>query len=192
MDEMTNFRKNALLENLCKEWSSMWAACHEDKEKLMRLVLMQQSAPYFATFCNNGKGLSREYCKREFGDYVNGRVFHDCDGVKGYTYAMYVDAPTSVEIGLDVVQMLWCNNVDVLIPQTKCPVLYVSNHSTLNITLDGYNSPKIYLFDDSVVNIVDGDEESKVIVYKYSDNAKVEIGKYCLSTVKVFNKQLKL
>jgi hypothetical protein len=170
----------------------MWAACHEDKGKLMRLVLMQQSAPYFATFCNNGKGLSREYCKREFGEYVNGRVFNDCDGVKGYTYAMYVDEPTSVEIGLDVVQMLWCNNVDVLIPQTKCPVLYVSNHSTLNITLDGYNSPKIYLFDDSVVNIMEGDEESKVIVYKYSDNAKVEIGKYCLSSVKVFDKDLRL
>jgi hypothetical protein len=70
--------------------------------------------------------------------------------------------------------------------------LYVSNHSTLNITLDGYNSPKIYLFDDSVVNIMECDEESKVIVYKYSDNAKVEIGKYCLSSVKVFDKDLRL
>ena len=31
MDEMLYFRKNALLANLCKEWSNMWAACHDDK-----------------------------------------------------------------------------------------------------------------------------------------------------------------
>lgn len=192
MDELQRYYKESLLANLCDEYKGYWQKTHGDKEKLMRLVLMQQSAAHFADFCYRDKGLTKEYCKREFGDYVNGRVFHDCDGVKGYTYAMYVDAPTSVEIGLDVVQMLWCNNVDVVIPQTKCPVLYVSNHSTLNITLDGYNSPKIYLFDDSVVNIMESDDESKVVVYKYSKDARVELGKYCLASVKVFDKQLKL
>ena len=94
MDEMLYFRKNALLANLCKEWSNMWAACHDDKEKLMRLVLMQQSAPYFADFCYRGKGLTKDYCKREFSDYINGRIFNDCDNVKGFSYAMYIDAPT--------------------------------------------------------------------------------------------------
>lgn len=192
MDEMTYFRKNALLGNLCKEWSAMWGACHDDKEKLMRLVLMQQSAPYFADFCYRGKGLTREYCKREFGEYVNGRVFDDCDMVKGFTYAMYVDAPKALKIAADVTQFLWCDNVDVTIPQVKCPVLYVSNRSTLNITLSGYNSPRIYLFDESVVNVTDADEESNVAVYKYSNDARVGLGKYCLANVKVFDKDLRL
>ena len=189
---MLYFRKNALLANLCKEWSNMWAACHDDKEKLMRLVLMQQSAPYFASFCYRGKGLTKDYCKREFSDYINGRIFNDCDNVKGFSYAMYIDAPTGFKIVPDVAQLLWCDNVDVTIPKTKCPILYVSNSSTIHITCDGYNCLHIYLFDDSKVTIDDADEDSKVVIYKYSDNAQVELGKYCLADVKVFNKKLKL
>lgn len=192
MDEMLYFRKNALLANLCKEWSNMWAACHDDKEKLMRLVLMQQSAPYFADFCYRGKGLTKDYCKREFSDYINGRIFNDCDNVNGFSYAMYIDAHTGFKIVSDVAQLLWCDNVDVTIPKTKCPILYVSNSSTIHITCDGYNCPHIYLFDDSKVTIDDADEDSKVVIYKYSDNAQVELGKYCLADVKVFNKKLKL
>lgn len=189
---MLYFRKNALLANLCKEWSNMWAACHDDKEKLMRLVLMQQSAPYFADFCYRGKGLTKDYCKREFSDYINGRIFNDCDNVNGFSYAMYIDAHTGFKIVSDVAQLLWCDNVDVTIPKTKCPILYVSNSSTIHITCDGYNCPHIYLFDDSKVTIDDADEDSKVVIYKYSDNAQVELGKYCLADVKVFNKKLKL
>lgn len=191
MDEMLYFRKNALLANLCKEWSNKWAACHDDKEKLMRLVLMQQSAPYFADFCYRGKGLTKDYCKREFSDYI-GRIFNDCDNVKGFSYAMYIDAPTGFKIVSDVAQFLWCDNVDVTIPKIKCPILYVSNSSTIQITCDGYNCPHIYLFDDSKVTIDDADEDSKVVIYKYSDKAQVELGKYCLADVKVFDKQLKL
>lgn len=192
MDEMLYFRKNALLANLCKEWSNKWAACHDDKEKLMRLVLMQQSAPYFADFCYRGKGLTKDYCKREFSDYINGRIFNDCDTVKGFSYAMYIDAPTGLKIVSDVAQFLWCDNVDVTIPKTKCPILYVSNSSTIHLSLDGYNCPHIYLFDDSKVTIDDADEDSKVVIYKYSDKAQVELGKYCIADVKVFDKQLKL
>jgi hypothetical protein len=192
MDEMLYFRKNALLANLCKEWSNKWAACHDDKEKLMRLVLMQQSAPYFADFCYRGKGLTKDYCKREFSDYINGRIFNDCDTVNGFSYTMYIDAPTGFKIVSDVAQFLWCDSVDVTIPKTKCPILYVSNSSTIHITCDGYNCPHIYLFDDSKVAIDDADEDSKVVIYKYSDKAQVELGKYCLADVKVFDKQLKL
>lgn len=188
---MLYFRKNALLANLCKKWSDMWAACHDDKEKLMRLVLMQQSAPYFADFCYRGKGLTKDYCKREFSDYINGRTFRDCDDVQGYTYGMFIDAPTNLEIALDVSQFLWCD-IYITIPKTKCPLLYVSNSSHINISLDGFNCPRIYLFDNSKVTIDDGDEESKVIIYKYSKDAKVELGKYCLSNVKVFDKELRL
>lgn len=186
------YHKNALLNNLCKEWDAKWNACHNDKEQLMRLVLMQQSAAHFATFCYQGKGLTKDYCKQEYGDYINGRVFNDCDGVKGFSYGMFIDVPQVEEMALDVSQFLWCKDTNVSIPQTKCPRLYVSNRSNLNISLDGYNSIAIYLFDESTINIEDADNESNVIVYKYSKDAKVELGKYCLSNVKVFDKELRL
>ena len=89
--------------------------------------------------------------------------------------------------------MLWCNNIDVIIPQTKCSTLYVSNNSEVHFVLNGYNSIHIYLFDDSKVIIDDADETCGIIVYRYSDKAEVEVGKYCLTkNIKIFDKTLKL
>ena len=186
------FRKNAMLANLCTEWTQMWGACHNDKEKLMRLALMQQSAPYFAYYCYNGMGLSKDYCKREFKDYINGCVFHDCDDVEGYTYSMYIDAKGDVDVDVDVSQYLWCKDLHLTIKETKCPKMYVSNRSNITLTLNGYNVPFIYLFDESKVTIDDADENSKVIIYKYSNSSEIKYGKYCLADVKIFDKQLKL
>lgn len=194
MDEMISFRKNALLGGLCKEWDGMWAACHDNKEKLARLVLMCQSAPYFATFCYNGKGLTKEYCKENFSEYINGRVYYDCDNVKGYSYQIFIEPEdNNITINSDVLQFLWCNGLNIVIPPSKCPRLYVSNKSVIHITLDGYNAPHVYLFDDSKVIIDDADETSEIVVYCYSDNAVVERGKYCLTDkIKVFRKELRI
>lgn len=186
------FRKNALLANLCKEWDGMWAACHGEKEKLMRLVLMCQSAPYFAVFCHNGDGLTKDYCKREFGEYINGRVFDDCDHVAGFTYQMFIDAPEYIFLHSDVAQFLWCKT-EVEVNETKCPRLYISNGSEVRLVLNGYNSPSVYLFDDSKVIIEDADETSKAVVYRFSDEAVVERGRYCLTdNIKTFRKEIRL
>lgn len=192
MDEMIFFRKNAILSNLCKEYNDKWASCHGDKDKLMRLVLMRQSAPFFADYCYNGRGLTKDYCKREFGDYINGRMFNDVDGVDGFTSAMYIDPSTDLEISSDTAQLLWCNNINVIIPQTKCPTLYVSNNSDVHFVLDGYNSIRIYLFDESKVMIDDADETCDVLVYKYNSRAQVDFGKFCFGKVKIFDKTLRL
>lgn len=191
-DEMFDFRKNALLANLCNEWDMMWVGCGNDKEKLMQLALMQQSAPYLAHFCYHGIGLSKEYIEREFKDCINGRVFNDCDGVGGYTYGMYVNAIGTLQMPLNVVQILWCDNLNVVVPITKAIKMYVSNKSKVSITCDGYNSIIIMLFDESIVYLDDVDEESNVTIYKYSDNCEVVKRRYCLGKVKEFRKELKL
>ena len=75
---------------------------------------------------------------------------------------------------------------------TKCPLLYVSNHSDIHLSLDGYSTVIVYLFDDSKVTIEESDELSKVNVYSYSEDTVVEQGKHCLGNVRVFEKQLRL
>jgi hypothetical protein len=50
----------------------------------------------------------------------------------------------------------------------------------------------IKLFDNSKITVEDLDENSNVVVYKYSDGASVELGEYCLGNVKTFKKELKL
>ena len=196
---MLEFNKNAILGNiggepLCADYKQRWRMCGDDKEKLVNLSMMQQSLPYFVTACNNGLGLTKEYIKEKFKDYINGRVLNDCDGVSGYTYALYVDwdYENDLEINTDVVSIMWTVGANMIVQNTKCPTIYISNHSNVHLVCDGYNSVNVKLFDDSVLTIEDLDENSNVFVYKYGGGAKVELGKYCLGSVKVFPKELRL
>jgi hypothetical protein len=87
---------------------------------------------------------------------------------------------------------MWCNNIQIVVKATRCPTIYLSNGSDINLVCEGFNSVNIKLFDSSVLTIEDLDESSDVVVYRYSKDAKVELGKYCLGRVKVFDKELRL
>lgn len=191
--DLFNYYKHALSNGLCSEYKGRWRACHDNKEQLVKLVMAQQSLPHFIHYCYNGMGLSKEYIQETFGDYINGNaVINDADGVDGYTYSLYVGFKGGFKAAVDVLSLMWCNNTNVTVETSKCPVIYVGCGSHVHLSLDGYNCPHIYLFDDSKVTIDDTDEDSKVVIYKYSDKAQVELGKYCIADVKVFDKQLKL
>jgi hypothetical protein len=198
MDELLEFKKNAILgkisgQPLCEEYKAALRKCGNDKEMLVRLALQQQSTPYVSHACYESMGLTKEYILSNFGELINGkRIFENVEGVDGYTYQLYVGYDKDFEITADVTSLMWCDGSQIVIPQTKCPTLYISNSSDVHISCEGYNSPKIYLFDDSVVTIEDCDDTCGVIIYKYSDNATVNTGKFCLKEPKVFNKELRL
>ena len=197
--QMLTFKRNALLGNisgqpLCADFKSAWRRCGNDKEMLVRLALMQQSQPYFSTACYKNLGLTKDYIKREFKDYINGYVIKDADNVDGYTYSLYVDwdYENDLDVNVDVCSIMWTVGANIVVPSTHCPTIYLSNHSNVHLVCEGFNSVNIKLFDKSKVTIEDLDEESNVIVYRYSDDACVESGKYCLGRVKVFDKELRL
>lgn len=179
---------------LCSEYKASWRKCGDNKEMLVRLSLSQQALPFVATHAYQKKGLTKEYIKENFKDYINGRVLNDCDSVSGYTYALYVDwdYENDLEIKNDVTSIMWTVGANVVIPKTKCPVIYISNRSKVHLICEGYNTVNVKLFDKSELIIEDMDAESDITVYKYSDNAKVELGKFCLKEPKVFNKELRL
>ena len=197
-DEMLTFKKNALLgkisaEPLCMQYKQAWRACGDDKEMLVKLALKQQSIPYLSHACYEGMGLTKEYILNNFGELINGkRTFEDIEGVSGYTYQLYVGYEDDFDIAADVTSIMWCNGSQIVIKTTKCPTVYISNNSNVHIVGEGFNTVNIKLFDESKVTIDDIDEDSEVIVYKYSDKAAVEDGKYCFGKVKVFNKKLRL
>ena len=194
MDDLFKYYKSALSDNLCSEYKGMWQSAHDNKEKLMRLAMSQQAIPHVATYAYQGRGLSKEYLLREFAHYINGYTISDADEVDGYTYGMYVDwnYDNELVIDKDVIHIMFTSDANVVIPKTKCPVIYVSNKSNVHIVCEGFNMPRIYLFDESCVTIEEMDEESQLIVYKYSDKCSVRLGKYCIGNVKEFRKQLKL
>lgn len=198
-DEMLEFKKNSILgkvngQPLCVDFKSAWRACGNDKEMLVRLALMQQSQPYFSTACYEHLGLTKDYIKENFKDYINGYTIHDADNVQGYTYGLYVDwdYENDLVVKTDVASLMWCVGTNVVVEKCKCPTIYISNRSNVHLVCDGFNTVNIKLFDKSKVTIEDLDEESDVVVYKYSEDAVVEEGKYCLGKVKTFNKELRL
>ena len=197
-DEMLTFKKNALLgkisaEPLCMQYKQAWRACGNDKELLIRLALSQQSIPYLSHACYESMGLTKEYILNNFGELINGkRTFENVEGVDGYTYQLYVGYDKDFEITADVTSLMWCNGSQIVIKPTKCPTVYISNKSKVRLVCDGYNTVNVKLFDESELIVEDMDASSEVVVYKYSDKATVELGKFCLKEPKVFNKELRL
>lgn len=191
--EYLNFMKDAYNSGLCNEYRDEIRRCHEDKLSLVRLAMRQQSIPYIASKMREGV-ITKDYVKKAFSGFLNGFILKDCDGVKNYTYAWYVDYDydNGITLDVDVAHVSFTSDVDVVVPKSKCTVLYVSNSSHCNIVLEGYNSPKVYIFDDSSVNIETADEYSTVVVYKYSEESVVSEGKFCLGNVRVFSKNLRL
>ena len=192
------FKKNALLGNisaepLCQAYKQAWRMCGDDKEMLVKLALKQQSIPYLSHACYESMGLTKEYILNNFGELINGkRAFENVEGVDGYTYQLYVGYDKDFEITADVTSLMWCNGSQIVIKPTKCPTIYVSNKSKVRLVCDGYNTVSVKLFDESELIVEDMDASSEVVVYKYSDKASVELGKFCLTEPKVFNKELRL
>lgn len=195
MDALNIYYKNALLDDLCDEYKGRWRSAKDNKLELLKLSLCQQSLPHVVTYAYQGRGITKKYVKENFGEYINGYTVYDADGCTGYTYGLYVDYDYDNELVVDkdVASLMWCDDVQAVVPLTKAPTIYVSNNSHINLVCDGYNSVRVYLFDESTVTLEDVDEDSNVIIYRYSDDAKVNIGQFCLSTkVREFRKQLKL
>jgi hypothetical protein len=194
MDELDRYYKASLLDDLCTEYKGKWQRARGDKEALVRLVMCQQAIAHFATYCHNGKGLSKDYIKDMFGDYINGYTLKDCDGVEGYTYGLYVDwdFDNDLDIVNDVSSVMWTIGASLVVPASKCPTIYISNRSNVHLVCDGCNSVNIKLFDESKLTIEDVDNTCDITIYKYSDKADVEKGKYCFVEPKIFEKELRL
>lgn len=184
----------AITKPLCSEYKNAWRKCGDDKEKLVRLVLKQQSLPYFFAHCYQDKGLSEEYLLEEFGAFLNGKYTGiDVDDVIGdYKTQLYVGYEGGLSVSDDVLALMWSNIPSLEIPTCKATKIYCGCGSSVNIKCNGFNSLIIMLFDDSQVLVDDLDENSTILVYRYSEDCDVNVGDGCLGSIKVFNKELKL
>ena len=191
--EFLNFLKDAYNNGLCKEYRDEIRNCHEDKLQLVRLAMRQQSCPWMATKMYEGV-ITTDYILNTFGEYLNGYVLKDCDNVDGYNYMWFVDWDYTNDIvaSADVLHISHTVGANVVVPKVLCPTIYVSNRSKIHLVCEGFNTINVKVFDESEVTIEDCDHSCEVLVYKYSDNAKVVQGKYCLGHVNEFNKELRL
>ena len=191
--EFLNFLKDAYSNGLCKEYRDEIRNCHEDKLQLVRLAMRQQSCPWMATKMYEGV-ITTDYILNTFGEYLNGYVLKDCDNVDGYNYMWFVDWDYANDIvaSADVLHISHTVGANVVVPKVLCPTIYVSNRSKIHLVCEGFNTINVKVFDESEVTIEDCDHSCEVLVYKYSDKAKVVQGKYCLGHVNIHQKELRL
>lgn len=192
--ELFKYYKAALVNGLCSDWKGYWQAAGDDKLKLITLAMSQQAIPHVATYAYNGNGVTKDYIETEFKDYINEKTkILDADGVDGYTYALYIAQNRILKTSADVLHLMWCKDITLELKTAQCGFIYVSNNSDIRLVMDGFNSPRIYLFDESTITIEDADETCSATIYKYSDKCNVKYGKFCLSKrIKEFNKELRL
>lgn len=192
--ELFKYYKAALVNGLCSDWKGYWQAAGDDKLKLITLAMSQQAIPHVVTYAYNGIGITKEYIETEFKDYINEKTkILDADGVDGYTYALYIAQNRILRPSVDVSSLMWCKDITLELKTAQCGFIYVSNNSDIRLVMDGFNSPRIYLFDESTITIEDADETCSATIYKYSDKCKVNYGKYCLSKrIKEHQKELRL
>jgi hypothetical protein len=138
--------------------------------------------------------ITTDYILNTFGEYLNGYVLKDCDNVDGYNYMWFVDWDYANDIvaSADVLHISHTVGANVVVPKVLCPTIYVSNRSKIHLICEGFNTINVKVFDESEVTIEDCDHSCEVLVYKYSDKAKVEQGKYCLGHVNIHQKELRL
>ena len=198
-NELLLFNKSALqgvlTDPLCADYKTRWRKCGTDKEKLVRMVMNQQALAFFHAHCFRGFGLSKEYILDSFADYINGKYTGtDVDGVEGgYKTQLYAGFGGDVSETLDVVSFQWCKITPFVVPQCKAIKMYVGCSSEVHLECEGYNSIVVMLFDNSTVHLDDIDEDSTVVIYRYSQDANVEVGRFCLSDkVRIFDKTLRL
>ena len=76
-NEMFSFYKAALqgaiTSPLCADYKNEWRGCGNDKDKLVKLVMRQQSLPYFITHCYNGN--TKDICRLHQRKHQKGRYF---------------------------------------------------------------------------------------------------------------------
>ena len=132
--EFLNFLKDAYSSGLCNEYRDEIRRCHEDKLQLVRLAMRQQSCPWVATKMYEGV-ITTDYILNTFGEYLNGYVLKDCDNVAGYNYMWFVDWDYADDIvaSADVLHISHTVGANIIVPQTKAPTIYISNHSNVHL-----------------------------------------------------------
>lgn len=172
MKDIDYFKQNAIDKNLCVEYALKWAKI-KDKESLFALACVPQSCGYIARSIYEGWGVSIDYIINEFGDYINGKyVVNNLDGVKDATGAMYIKYNGKIDTPLcDITQFIGCEGTYIHIADGSAVTLHISNSSDIKLSLGNCNV-RIYLYDESTVDLGDISKDTKVSIAHYG-NGKV-------------------
>lgn len=149
MNELIALKKKALELGLCKEYQDKWNAA-VNKNNLVEMALDAKGVDFMADSISNGWGLSPDFLKKKFPDYVNGQCIVN---ERGYTSSMFVDSKTGIDVNTTLVLLVSCN-CDVHIRKEVMTNLYLCGDCKVSVTCDGYC--QVYLYGESAAVEISG------------------------------------
>lgn len=164
MTEINRFKDEALRRNLCQDFRSQWENM-KTKDDLLKFSLDPKSISYVALSTYEGWGLSTGYIRREFSKHING---HANDNNNASLYCRAEGQHTIKHTENNIMDTAGC----FFVPIAKCPILHVNNNSDIDLKCEGMNIVKLYMYDESKVNIII-DHTCKIFVMQLSDKASV-------------------
>lgn len=173
MKDMQYFKIQALARNLCRDYVDQWANCLNDKDKLLRLVLKPQSISYFALSMQEGWGVDKEYIKIDFEDYINGKYI--CENIiPNVSGELFCDFEFDNYFDLKANQnlLIGCKG-EITVNEVKFLGINACQNTNITLIPCDYSIIEINIFDNSVVDLQDVPENSRINVNLYGKKAKI-------------------
>ena len=198
--DLNFFWKNCIKRGLCKEYVLLWRNC-KTKEDFIKLSMQMGSIPFIADAIYNGWGISTDFIKKEFADFINGNyVGIDVEGLKKIDREnkikkelqsiLYCSHNEYINFQENIIHIINCD-CDLYVPYDEIKIIFISNKSNVRLHLKECATTTIYLFDESTVTIIEDTEFTLASFYKYSDKCNIiknkTLGKYLFE-----NKDLKI
>ena len=86
MDDLLKFKDNALMRNLCTDYTNRWNSA-QDEDDLVRMAIDANGISYMCHSIANGWGLNVEYLSNRFKNYINGNKVYKYINKKGNGYS---------------------------------------------------------------------------------------------------------
>ena len=86
MDDLLKFKDNALMRNLCTDYTNKWNSA-QDEDDLVRMAIDANGISYMCPSIADGLGLNVEYLSNRFKNYINGNKVYKYINEKGNGYS---------------------------------------------------------------------------------------------------------
>jgi len=162
--ELNILKRKAIGLGLCSQYIEKWNDA-TDKKALADIGLDAKGADFLCDSCSNGWGLSVEYLRRMFGDYINGKYQRNKGG---YTSELYVGYTGRIEQRSTMTLLIGCA-CTIHIPKNSLCEVYLSGASHVDIINEGQCTVLVYGKECSYNN------SGNAVHRKYIDNAEPHI-----------------
>lgn len=160
--EILNFKRIALSLGLCDEYKHKWDSCVSEKE-LIDIALDSNGVEFLADSFSFGWGMSYDYIKERFSDFINGKYVRNKDG---YTSEIYIGYNGAISLR-STITIIVNSYVDLAIPEHYVGSVYVCDHS--KVWVHGRGIVDIYEYGDN--DVCENFTDPLAITYRVIDKS---------------------